>query len=74
MNLTLIVKFGDQIPLIASIANCSGIRKIKKIYRFRYIDIIGSTEINFSSTVRNLGFIMSDTMTVDSHIINVCRS
>ena len=35
---------------------------------------IGSTEINFSSTVRNLGFIMSDTMTVDSHINNVCRS
>ena len=35
---------------------------------------IGSSDIPFASSARNLGYTISDDMTLDKHIFNVCRS
>ena len=35
---------------------------------------VGSTDIPFTTSVRNLGFMISDNMFLDKHISNVCRS
>ena len=36
--------------------------------------LICSSTVSFSSTARNLGFILSDDMTVDAHVSHICRS
>ena len=36
--------------------------------------MVCSSSVSFSSTARNLGFILSDDMTVDAHISHICRS
>ena len=36
--------------------------------------LVCSSEVSFSSSARNLGFILSDNMTVDAHISQVCKS
>ena len=36
--------------------------------------LVCSSTVSFSSTARNLGFILSDDMTVDAHISHICRS
>jgi len=35
---------------------------------------VGNADVLFSSSARNLGFIMSDTMSLETHITNICRS
>jgi len=35
---------------------------------------VGSTEIKFTESARNLGFVMSNTMSTDKHVSQICRS
>ena len=46
---------------------------------FRNIDVpdslwVGTAEVTFTASARNLGYIISDSMCLDTHITNVCRS
>ena len=35
---------------------------------------VGNAEVSFSASARNLGYTISDTMSLDAHVTNVCRS
>ena len=36
--------------------------------------MVGTSNISFSSSARNLGYIISDDMSLDAHISNICRT
>ena len=35
---------------------------------------VGNVEVSFSASARNLGYFISDNMSIDAHVTNVCRS